>query len=471
MSGHYLCIYFPRSSCSCREGFLTLCRAAVWALKISPLVALDNEALQAFKKKTLSSLSSLHNGLTIDIAGTERVHGGEKILADKLHKYFSEKQMEARLAIAPTIGAAWALSRYGRQNPAIIHAAPAPSNNLRRALAALPTKALRISDETAISLMQLGVETVEDLLKLPAGSLNNRFGPRLLERLQQALGVRNEALYFIRPKERILAKKEFECPLISQESIKITTVKLLKEVFNELQNKKRKAASFIIEFSAFNKTGARFALKKEFTLCHASTNLSHVVSVIMPFIESIKAPGGVCAAGAAALLTSKKIDEQTALLKEPPQRKNCDCAINELIDHLLARLGRDAVVKPVFESSYIPEKSFSYLPLDRPQPKNKTRPIAADRPSCLLAAPEPIAAIALLPDHPPAWINWKGQKLQIIKGLGPERICAEWWHKSLNERSANEARDYFKVQDSLGRWLWIFRNQANLTWFIHGLWI
>jgi hypothetical protein len=33
-----------------------------------------------------------------------------------------------------------------------------------------------------------------------------------------------------------------------------------------------------------------------------------------------------------------------------------------------------------------------------------------------------------------------------------------------------ETRDYFKVQDEQGRWLWIYRVLEQGCWFVHGLW-
>jgi hypothetical protein len=35
---------------------------------------------------------------------------------------------------------------------------------------------------------------------------------------------------------------------------------------------------------------------------------------------------------------------------------------------------------------------------------------------------------------------------------------------------SDETRDYFKVQDEQGRWLWIYRVLEQGCWFVHGLW-
>jgi protein ImuB len=83
----------------------------------------------------------------------------------------------------------------------------------------------------------------------------------------------------------------------------------------------------------------------------------------------------------------------------------------------------------------------------------------------------------MLPDKPPSWISWRGERLNIVSGFGPERIAPEWWHGNLSEQKALDLklaeRDYFTLQDNQGRWLWVFRanlNDTSQNWFIHGVW-
>jgi hypothetical protein len=33
------------------------------------------------------------------------------------------------------------------------------------------------------------------------------------------------------------------------------------------------------------------------------------------------------------------------------------------------------------------------------------------------------------------------------------------------------ARDYYRVQDEAGLWLWVFRRLDTGRWFVHGLWV
>jgi protein ImuB len=84
----------------------------------------------------------------------------------------------------------------------------------------------------------------------------------------------------------------------------------------------------------------------------------------------------------------------------------------------------------------------------------------------LLPRPEPVEAVALLPDHPPARFRWRRLGHEVTRAEGPERIEPEWWHPhpGLAEEAA---RDYFRVEVTDGRRYWLYR--ADGRWFLHGI--
>lgn len=70
---------------------------AEWAMAFSPLVAADPPG-----------------GLLLDIAGVEHLFGGEAALLAKLGAGLRELGLSPRIAVAPTLGAAWALARFAK---------------------------------------------------------------------------------------------------------------------------------------------------------------------------------------------------------------------------------------------------------------------------------------------------------------------------------------------------------------------
>ncbi|MDQ0506263.1 Y-family DNA polymerase [Xanthobacter agilis] len=93
------------------------------------------------------------------------------------------------------------------------------------------------------------------------------------------------------------------------------------------------------------------------------------------------------------------------------------------------------------------------------------------RPLRLLEPPEPVEAVAEVPDGPPIRFRWRRVIHTVVRAEGPERIAAPWWRTAADLPT----RDYFRVETGTGHRFWLFR--AGLygsgaeapAWFIHGL--
>jgi protein ImuB len=95
---------------------------------------------------------------------------------------------------------------------------------------------------------------------------------------------------------------------------------------------------------------------------------------------------------------------------------------------------------------------------------------APSRPLRLFARPEPIEALAEVPDGPPLRFRWRRVLHNVAAIEGPERIAAPWW------RGAHApTRDYFRAEDTEGRRFWLYREglwgreTGQAKWFVHGL--
>jgi len=90
------------------------------------------------------------------------------------------------------------------------------------------------------------------------------------------------------------------------------------------------------------------------------------------------------------------------------------------------------------------------------------------RPVRLFPRPEPVEAMAPVPDDPPLWFRWRHIGHRVRRADGPERIAGEWW------REESPPRDYYRVEDEEGRRFWLYRcglyqPQARPQWFLHGI--
>jgi len=441
----------PFNSDRDRKALLSLAR---YAMRFTPLVGVEEN----------KSGDSMYHGLILDITGTERLHKSEETLCNLILDQLKAKRIQAKLAVAPTIGAAWALSRFKNSEVTILK-----SYSIEGALSGLPVQALRISEETTCMLAEVGIVFIEDLLKIPKKALLKRYGSELLLRLNQASGRIEEPFKKIKVPSNFQSKHEFDPPLDRHDSIHQATMILMQDIFNKLGKGKKKAGYFLLLIKSVDVCGKEELVTKEISLHAATEHFSHIADILFSIIESLKISGSVCSISIKARNIESSFNQQDDFLngkKEEDLR-----ASEELLNNLLMRLGDGGIKRLRLEESYIPEKSFSYLSIkdsSKSYGSNDSQ-FSPERPPYLLAHPQEIKALALMPDRHPSSITWKGKQLKIIKGSNLERIAEEWWQKSsFNE---NRNRDYFKIQDQYGRWLWVFRQRASFKWYVHGLWV
>jgi protein ImuB len=144
--------------------------------------------------------------------------------------------------------------------------------------------------------------------------------------------------------------------------------------------------------------------------------------------------------------------------------------VEELWDTLENRYGQGRLYRAVSVATDIPERAVKRLPPMSPAVSSR-RNAGFKRPERLIR-PEPIQALAVLPDHPPRAFTWRGQRYHVAAANGPERVKGEWWH---TDRESGKVRDYFIVEVDSGERFWVFRagdgqheGTGSLNWFLHG---
>jgi protein ImuB len=106
------------------------------------------------------------------------------------------------------------------------------------------------------------------------------------------------------------------------------------------------------------------------------------------------------------------------------------------------------------------------------QEKEEQDTLCPARPVRLFGRPEPVDAVAEVPDGPPARFRWRRVLHEVAMAEGPERIAMEWWR---DEAGRALTRDYFRVESRDGLRAWLYREglyggeTAAPRWFLHGL--
>jgi protein ImuB len=412
---------------------------AEWCERFTPLVALDPP-----------------DGLMLDITGCGHLFGDEAGLRAALTQGLRRLGFTTRAAIAATPDAARALARHGREgNPT----------------SALPVIALEAGEETHLALIRAGLKTIGDLASRPAQSLTARFGAGTTAKLARILGYEDRRITPLRPLPECMVERHFPEPFVDLTVLEAVVTSLMEEAGRLLRQRGQGGRLFEILF--FRTDGVVRRIRLE-----SSSALRDVAPLIRLFrlkcekLADPLDPGfGFDALRLCVLRTEAFVEAEPRFDGDIRAEKHID----DLIDRLVARLGRERVLRFVARDTHDPDRVSASVAALEPVASaawpEREKDSAPTRPLRLFEPPQPIEVIALAPDGPPAKFLWRRVWRVVARAEGPERIAPEWW------RVGSEAptRDYYRLEDSEGRRFWIFREglyeRETLTprWRLHGL--
>ena len=434
---------------------------ADWCVRFSPAVAPDPP-----------------DGLFLDIGGVAHLWGGEAEMAVDLAGRLARDGLTARIAVADTAGAAWALARSpaAAETPQVLEPGVLEPGVLEPALAGLPLAALRLEPAAVERLGRLGLRRIGQVAVLPRAPLARRFGAAVLLRLDQALGRAPEALAFRRPPTPWFFRLDLAEPVSAPDDLARLCRDAALGLCARLAAAGRGARRFRLDFHRVD--GAPVGL--ELGLSRAACDPERIARLFLPRLETLDPGFGIEAvslqAAEAELLAPGQAD--LASLLEPIEGPE---ALAPLIDRLSARLGPRRVWRSRPRASHVPERSVGRTAaLEAAGPEAMAGPVGSwpawrPRPLRLLDRPEPLeGVIALTPDEPPRQFRWRRRVHRIRLAEGPERIGAEWWRGPIEAVRTDQVRDYYRVEDEDGARFWVFRSGLHdhdrpVRWWLHGL--
>jgi protein ImuB len=435
----------------------SLAGLADWCDRYTPLVAFDRP-----------------DGLFLDITGCAHLFGGERKLLDDLVSRFCRQGFDIRAGLASTPGVAWAAARFAGSSVV-------EPGKEGEALAPLPLSALRLEPAVCAGLESMGLRTAGAVMAVPRAPLVRRFGKSLLVRLDQALGVLEEAISPRMSVAPLSVERRLTEPISLVDDIERLTGLLAETLRDNLERRGQGARE--MELALFRVDGAVSRIA-----CRTSRPLREPHLVCRLFRERLGALESAVDAGYGFDLVRLSVTSSAALeIRQTDLSGEDDAGIEDdlalVIDRIGARLGTGAVVRSVAAESHIPERATSLLPFGEavsPAVKSHpfkhgaaaSRPGPPERPIRLLRPPEPVEATAAeVPEGPPASFRWRRAMHRVARAEGPERIAPEWWHEGADVTT----RDYFRVEDDQGRRYWLYRQgfydaaEEPPRWFMHGL--
>jgi len=402
---------------------------ARWAGRWSPLVEVDDD------------------GLRLDVSGVAHLFGGEDGLAEDIERRFARSGFTARVAIAPSAAAAWALARFQGD------------------IADLPVAALRLDPDTVRTLERLGLKTIGALIDIPRVALARRFrgADNVVDALDRVTGRKDEPLTAAPNDPPPCTGLRLSEPATHPEAASQALDRLIPKLVRVLEQRRLGARRLSL-------TGYR--VDGSVAVAAVSTSIpsrepKHLQRLLGDRVAALDPGFGFDAFALQAEWTESLGAAQDSLVEEG----SGDRDIARLIDRLSVKLGPRQVRKPRATASHLPEQASGWVPaisstIAEPAPGDRQRP------QRLLDRPEAIDVIYATPEGVPRRFVWRRAVHDLARVEGPERIAPEWWRQPSSAR----LRDYYRVEDGAGRRYWIYREgligdgRGGLpNWFMHGL--
>ncbi|MES2649666.1 MAG: DNA polymerase Y family protein [Bacteroidota bacterium] len=408
-----------------------------WFIRFSPCVGVDPP-----------------EGLIIDATGCSHLWGGEAKYLSTIQERLKQLGYTIRIAIANTIGMAWAAAHFAHDRSII------EPGEQKTAMLSLPPAALRLEMDMLERFQKLGLYQLKDIVKMPASVLRRRFGDYFLQRVNQALGKEEEYFEPLVPFK--IYQERLPClePIVTATGIEIAVQRLLELLCHRLQQEELGLRTAI--FCCYRVDGK--VEKIEIGTSRPSHNHFHLFKLFENHLGQIEPAMGI----ELFTLEAQKLEDaapvQIKLWENTGGLEHSD--LSELLDRIAGKIGSNNIKRYLPAEHYWPERS--YKPTDSLQEKpatfwqtHKLRPIQ------LLPTPEKIEVTAPIPDYPPMLFRHKNEVHKIAKADGPERIEQEWWIED------GEHRDYYCVEDEKGQRFWLFRlghytGDKSHQWFLHG---
>jgi protein ImuB len=442
------------------------------------------------------------DGVFLDVTGCAHLRGGEASLVRDLVEWLLRQGIVCRAALADTAGAAWAVARCGGSDRTVV-----PPGTARQVIAPLPVVALRLDPALTGELERLGLRRIGDLYALPRAMLAARFGDKVVERLDQALGAAADPLLPLPPAPMRWTRRRFVEPIGTPEALMAAVRGLIQRLCRSLGDEMLGARKLVLRSHRVDGEVAEVTVGT----ARPSRDARHLSRLFAERLGAIDLGLGVEDVLLAALVVERLAPAQLRIALSPSE-ENAACGKPEsariaaqaggnivvfpdgrgaarprapvlpaardgvdaaelavLVDRLANRLGPHSVGVLAPRESHVPERAqrlaLLFVPAKGVWRSDRPRPIR------LLPRPEPVEAMAPVPDDPPIFFRWRRLQHRVRWADGPERICGEWWRGDEEEEAL---RDYYRVEDETGRRFWLYRDglyrpQTAPLWFLHGL--
>jgi protein ImuB len=394
--------------------YQALVELAQEAWQFSPMVGLESLDSQPWAGRFLHQPQAFF----LEANGLTHLFDGPMRLLEQIQGWLFEKGYLACLAMAPSVGAAWALANYSyrhqvtglltanatkeqdeksashdsRQHEALASGNTAkerevksaslsglslgnPSVGLAQAkdlspivisseedlparIDRLPIEALRLDSPTAQTLHRLGVRTIDALSRLPRAGLANRLGEKLLHRLDEARHAKPQPIVSLKESMTCSFEWPLEVPTACRATIEEVVRRLTHQLCQKLKQHGQGALRVVSRLAVEQGPAHLLSL----SLYRATAEESHLTSLLLGQLETLQSLSKpVTSVNLTVTLMAPLVWKQQELFDTENHSYRQPLAY--LIDSLAGRLGRQQVVAAKLVKNPQPEFTCQWQPL------------------------------------------------------------------------------------------------------------
>lgn len=395
---------------------------AGWATQFTPTVTLEYDGVLLEVQPSLT----LFDGLTS--LGRRLVTGARKL------------GFTVELSVAPTPLAAWMLARARTIDAHVrgcIDLVKLPAR-----LARLPLTLFDWAPDILDALSRLGVATIGQCRDLPRDGLLRRFGGVPVHDLDRAYGELPDPRICFVPPQQFFSKIELAAELTNVDWLKLPIQQMLNELEGYLRARLQGAQELLLTFEQGRTLRTTIKVALSTPQCFADDFMLLVNEHLAR--TTLDAP-----VQAVSLCVDMLLWYEPENRTMVPDGAKQSMALTQLCERIEARLPPHSLYRIALNDDHRPEHAW----LKDGDANAKMDPPELPRPAWLLEHPRPLS-VAM--GHP----QFHGS-LRLL--TDPERIETGWW----DEHAVS--RDYYIARNPTGQLCWIYRDHAEGSWYLHGL--
>ena len=399
------------------------------------------------------------HAVCVQVTGCEQVHGGWPRLLARVRDDLARLELRGAAAIAPTTAAALVAAAHRPWQVQL-------EDDALAWMADAPLALLRLAPEVIDTLDTVGVRTIGQFARLPAGGLGDRFGEAPWKRLQLALGRVAERLPSAVHRGPVRAAIEFDGPTSQAEAVRLAAQQCVERLARGLL--RRRLGTLHVRVTLDRASAAATVI--ELRLARATRRAGHLWRLLQPHVERVHLGHDPAQGVQGVRVTSVrhatlglgqwKLIEGAAALDD-----GADPCWGEWLDQMRRRLGPAAIRVPHAQADPSDERAWQMkiaegAGVHAEPPAVPVESLRALRPGVRVA---PCRSIEVEFDarRRPVRLRALDAWLAVEAHDGPERIAAAWW------RGERGVCDRWRVLAG-GAWWWLRRE--GVAWWLEGAW-